>query len=164
MPDPPAQEGSPAAGSLRVVVIDDDPDFLDYVRIVLSSHGYDVLTASGAAVGLDLMRQDPPSLVILDVMMSYALDGWTVCHEMQLDPALSDVPLVMVSAVVTTQDDELFPSGANASMDAFLCKPVEPRSLLQCVRELTGSRRAPGQAGQAQEKNDGAPGDSLREG
>ena len=135
------QEGQSTCGMARIVVIDDDPDFLDYARMVLSAHGYNVLTAPTAADGLELMRQDPPSLVIVDVMMSYALDGWAVSHEMQLDPALSDIPLVMVSAVVSQQDDELFPAGASDSMDAFLCKPVEPSSLLECVRELTGSRR-----------------------
>lgn len=126
-------------GQKRILVIDDDPDFLDYVRIVLSASGYEVETASTAKQGLDLMREHVPDLVIVDVMMSYALDGWTVSREMFSDPRLRNVPIMMVSAIVSDKDDALFPNDVNDRVDAFMSKPLDPSALLKQVAELTKS-------------------------
>ena len=121
----------------RILVIDDDPDFLDYVKIVLSTNGYDVHTASSTREGMRVMRQDIPDLVIADVMMAYVLDGWAVSREMHSDPQLRDIPIMMVSAVVSDEDDALFPTAENARVDAFMSKPLEPSELLRRVAELT---------------------------
>ena len=75
------------ADSKTILVIDDDLDFLDFVHIVLSANGYNVDTAPSAQEGLQKMRADPPDLVIVDVMMSYVLDGWSVSREMRFDPS-----------------------------------------------------------------------------
>ena len=58
----------------RIVIVDDDPDFLEYMRIVLRSVGYRVDTATGAAEGLALIRSVLPDLIISDVMMSYSVE------------------------------------------------------------------------------------------
>ena len=126
-------------GTKRILVIDDDPDFLDYVRIVISANGYDVGTASSAPEGLEMMRHTPPDLVIVDVMMSYALDGWIVSQEMSSDPRLRHIPVIMVSAVVSEKDDALFPVGIAERVDAFMTKPVEPSALLKRIAELVQS-------------------------
>ena len=110
----------------QVLVIDDDPDFLDYVRVVLSANDYRVETATSASEGLEMMRGDTPDLVVLDMMMSYVLDGWTVSREMQFDPRLRDIPVMMVSAIVSSQEDELFSGGETGRVDAFMSKPLEP--------------------------------------
>lgn len=123
----------------KVLVIDDDPDFLNYVKIILSANDYAVRTASTAAEGMELMRQDQPDLVILDVMMSYVLDGWSVSREMQYDPQLRDIPVMLVSAIVSSDDDSLFPNAEHCRIDRFMSKPVEPAALLRSVDELTRS-------------------------
>jgi CheY-like chemotaxis protein len=120
----------------RILVIDDDADFLSYVQIMLSANGYEVLTAITAAEGLRRMHQDPPDLVIADVMMSYVLDGWTVSREMKADPLLREIPIIMVSAIVSVEDDGLFPTVETGGADAFLSKPLEPAALLNRVAEL----------------------------
>jgi len=125
------------ADAKRVLVIDDDPDFCDFVRIVLSANGYLVRTAASASEGLDLMRAERPDLVIVDVMMSYVLDGWTVSREMFYDPKLRDIPVMMVSAVVSSDEDDLLPTGENGRVDAFMSKPLDPAALLQKVADLT---------------------------
>lgn len=127
------------AGQKHILVIDDDPDFLDYVRIVLSANNYEVETASTAKQGLDLLRESVPDLVIVDVMMSYALDGWTVSRAMHSDPRLRDVPIMMVSAIVSDKDDAFFPNDVNDRVDAFMSKPLDPSALLKRVAELTNS-------------------------
>lgn len=124
----------------RVLIIDDDPDFADYVRIVLSANGYEVRTASTAQEGLEIMREAQPHLVIVDVMMSYVLDGWSVSHAMRCDPALSGIPVLMVSAIVTREDDALFPV-ETGRIDAFMSKPLEPPALLERVAELIHCER-----------------------
>jgi CheY-like chemotaxis protein len=123
--------------SKKIMVIDDDPDFLSYVQIVLVANGYQVCTASSASDGLQKMRGDPPALVIVDVMMSYVLDGWNVRREMLSDAQLRDIPVLMVSAIVSDDEDALFPSDADGRADAFMSKPVEPAALLARVSELT---------------------------
>jgi len=119
----------------QILVIDDDPDFLDYVRIVLTANGYAVRTATSAQEGLELMRALPPDLALLDVMMSYALDGWNVTREMQFDPRLRNVPVMLVSAIVSKEEDALFPTD-QSHIAAFMSKPIEPAALLRRVAEL----------------------------
>ena len=125
------------ADAKRVLVIDDDPDFCDFVRIVLSANGYLVHTAVSAGEGLELMRAERPDLVIVDVMMSYVLDGWAVSREMRFDPQLRDIPVMMVSAVVSSEEDDLLPTGENGRVDAFMSKPLDPSALLRRVADLT---------------------------
>ena len=124
------------AGQKQVLVIDDDPDFLDYVGIVLAANGYEVSTATTAKAGLDMMREWPPHIVIVDVMMSYALDGWAVSREMDSDPRLKSIPIMMVSAIVSDTDDAIFPRDVNDRVAAFMSKPLDPAGLLRRVAEL----------------------------
>lgn len=124
------------AGQKHVLVIDDDPDFLDYVTIVLSANDYRVRTARSAGEGLEMMRQDLPDLVMLDVMISYALDGWDVSRQMQSDSRLRDIPVLIVSAIVSREDDDLLASDKGGRVDAFMSKPLEPSALLSCVAGL----------------------------
>lgn len=125
------------AETKQILVIDDDPDFLDYVRIVLTANGYAVRTATSAQEGLEMMRALPPDLALLDVMMSYALDGWNVTREMQFDPRLRHVPVMLVSAIVSKEEDALFPTD-QSHIAAFMSKPIEPAALLRRVAELVG--------------------------
>ncbi|NLG27166.1 MAG: response regulator [Chloroflexi bacterium] len=120
-------------GPKHIVVIDDDPDFLAYVKIILTSHGYVVATATSADEGLQRMRERAPDLVMLDMMMSYALDGWTVSRAMQFDPDLREVPVLMVSAIVSDDEDSLFAHPEQVRIDAFMTKPVSPEDLVSQV-------------------------------
>ena len=120
----------------KVLIVDDDPDFVEYTRIVLDSQGYDVRTASTADVALRMMRDDRPDVVLLDVMMSYVLDGISIARQMHDDPELRDVPVIMISAIVSRQEAGLFPTDEYLSVDAFMSKPVDPANLLVQVGKL----------------------------
>ena len=120
----------------KILVIDDDPDFLEFVRIVLESRGYEVYTAENAREGLATMRQVKPDLVLLDVMMSYALDGLNVTREMRSDPELREIPLILISAIVSREEAELFPTDEYLHADLFMSKPIEPAELLEQVGKL----------------------------
>jgi CheY-like chemotaxis protein len=125
-----------AAGA-TVLVIDDDPDFLEFVRIVLESSDYQVLTAESAAEGLAKMVQDRPDLVLLDVVMSYAFNGLSVTQQIRRTPQLKDIPLILVSAIVSDEDPDFFPANDEGLYhDLFMSKPIEPAELLKRVDEL----------------------------
>jgi CheY-like chemotaxis protein len=123
----------------RIVVLDDDPDFLEYARIVLESAGNEVLTATDAAGGLDLIRQARPNLIITDVMMSYNMEGISVTREIHNDPELARIPVLVITAMARTPDAPLFSDGAQPAADGFLTKPVSPQALLSAVSNCLSS-------------------------
>ncbi len=122
----------------KVLVIDDDPDFIEFVTIVLESAGHTVHTATNAESGIEALQEHIPDLVILDVMMSYELGGWNVSREMSADPELCNIPVLMVSAIVSDSDEDSFPNNGKVRLDAFMRKPLDPADLLQRVAQLTG--------------------------
>jgi CheY-like chemotaxis protein len=130
------------SGHKRIVLIDDDVDFLEYARIVLESASYEVLTATDAADGLQLIRSCKPDLIITDVMMSYSLEGVSVAQEIRADPMLRTLPVVVITAIARTYDAELFPEGARPASDGFLTKPVLPETLLSVIENCLSSESA----------------------
>lgn len=127
----------------KVLVIDDDFDFVEYARIVLESAGYVVLTAASVDQGLALMRQEQPDAVVLDAVISYDLSGLSVTKEIQNDPVLAKIPLILVSAIVSDEELELLPGHEGLVFDAFMPKPIEPGDLLQRVQQVTARQRVP---------------------
>ena len=124
--------------SFKILVVDDDPDFVEYTRIVLESKGYDVRSAATTELALRLMREDKPDLALLDVMMSYVLDGLNLTRQIRDDPQLRDIPLIMISAIVSREEAGVFPTDEYLAVDAFLTKPVDPDDLLEQVARLLG--------------------------
>ena len=84
----------------KVLVIDDDPDFVEFVRIILETNGYDVSCAYNANHGLELLRTGHPDIVLLDIMMSYTMAGLEVTRTMHQDLELSTIPLIVISSVL----------------------------------------------------------------
>jgi len=124
----------PPAG--KVLAVDDDPDFLEYTRIVLESQGYQVRTATSTETALKMMREEVPDIVLLDVMMSYVLDGVHITRQIRDDPRLKHVPIIMISAIVSRDEAGVFPTDEYLSIDAFMTKPVDPADLLKQVAKL----------------------------
>ncbi len=116
-----------------VLIVDDDPDFREFVRIVLESHGYRVLEAANAPSGLAQMRDRRPDLVLLDAMMSYELAGIGIIRIIRSDPGLAGLPLVLISAVLSDDEDRFLPANERNMVDRFLTKPVSPDELLDVI-------------------------------
>ena len=121
------------ASQKRIVVIDDDPDFLDYTRIILHSAGYQVETATSAVEGLALIRSVAPHLIISDLMMSYTLEGVGLVHQVAHDPGLAHIPLCVVTSVARTLDSVEFDEETARTVKCFLTKPVSPHELLTTI-------------------------------
>ncbi len=118
------------SASTTVLVIDDDADFREFVRIVLESHEYRVLEAENAANGLALMRTQHPDAVLLDAMMSYELAGLGIIKTVRQDPTVANTPLILISAVLSDDEDRFLSAGERSMVDRFLTKPISPETLL----------------------------------
>ena len=123
----------------KVLVIDDDSDFLEFVRIILEKNGYQVYTAQNADDGLALAREAQPDIALVDVMMSYVFDGLNLTQTMRHDPQCSQIPVVLISAIISAESDGLLPPGQPLECDAFMSKPVAPKALLVKIAELVPS-------------------------
>ena len=121
----------------KVLVVDDDPDFVEISRTVLESQGHTVITASNGAQALKCVPAEKPDIVLLDIMMSTVLDGLNVSQVMRENPALKNVPIVMVTSIANTPHAELFPTDEYMAVDGWISKPVSPAELVKTVARLT---------------------------
>ena len=117
-----------ADGSSTVLVIEDDPATRDLLKRFLSKDGFRVKTVSAGEEGLRLARELQPDVITLDVMMS-GLDGWAVLTELKADPALSDIPVVMLTFV----DNKNLGYALGAS--EYLTKPISRQRLLSVLEK-----------------------------
>jgi twitching motility two-component system response regulator PilH len=119
----------------KVLVVDDDPDFVRVSSKVLRTAGYEVASAPNGEKALQAMRRDRPDLVLLDIMMSYVLDGLDVSREMAQDPDLSGIRVIMVTSLTAVRDTGMFPGDEYVPVDEWLTKPVSPQVLLERVAQ-----------------------------
>jgi CheY-like chemotaxis protein len=126
---------------LRIMVVDDDADFVAVTSTVLHAEGYEVTCASNGKEALAFMQTQQPNLVLLDVMMSYRLDGLDVADAMRRDPALASVPILMISSLPSARLADIIPARSCVPLEHWLCKPVSPDELLRHVGRLVDSER-----------------------
>ncbi|MCS7286313.1 MAG: response regulator [Anaerolineae bacterium] len=119
----------------RILVVDDDPDFIKLTQRILKSKGHEVLTAASGREALRVMRREKPDLVLLDIMMSYILDGLDVSREMAKDPELKDIPVIMVTSLTGARAQGVVPAGEYAPADEWIHKPIDPDKLLALIEE-----------------------------
>ena len=114
----------------RVLLVDDDPDFVKVTSKVLEKAGHEVVSAANGAKALQAMRQDPPNVVLLDIMMAYILDGLDVSREMAEDPSLKDIPVIMVTSLTGVKGSGMLPTDEYVPVDEWLSKPVDPETFV----------------------------------
>lgn len=117
----------------NILIVDDDPDYVEIMRTVLLAAGHQVQAAFNGPQGLELMRRNRPNVVLLDVMMSYVLDGLNVSHEMREDPQLRDIPVIMISSIAGSAYAGMFPTDEYIPIDEWISKPVDPQTLVARV-------------------------------
>jgi Lrp/AsnC family transcriptional regulator, regulator for asnA, asnC and gidA len=130
----------PSACPPRVLVVDDDPDFVEIVRLTLTAEGFEVASASHGEEALALMRVSKPDVVILDIMMHGILDGLGTAKQMHTDGDLRSVPILMVSSITNSSFASLLPKDATLPAANFLVKPIEASLLVAETRRLLRSR------------------------
>ena len=113
-----------------ILYIEDEPEMIDLVRLILNRRGFEVKGANGGKEGLDLVRKDKPDLVLLDLMMP-DMDGWEVYQQMKADETTRDIPVIVVTAKAQSIDKVL---GLHiAKVDDYIAKPFSPQELLNSV-------------------------------
>lgn len=117
----------------RVVYIEDEPEMIDLVRLILGRRGYSVIGANGGREGLELIRKEQPDLVLLDLMMP-DMDGWDVYHQLKSEEFSRAIPVIVITAKAQNIDKVL---GLRiAKVEDYIAKPFSPQELLERVDEV----------------------------
>lgn len=120
----------------KIIIIDDNPDFLFTMETFLKRNGFETLTAEDGKKGLELIEKERPNLVLLDIMMESVYSGLDVCKKVRMNPDLKKIPIIGISGIgdeLGVQldrwgDDEYF------SVDEYFEKPVDREKLLERIK------------------------------
>jgi two-component system, OmpR family, response regulator VicR len=119
----------------KVVYIEDDPEMIELVSLILKRRGMEVIGAHGGRKGLELAKELLPDLILLDLMMP-DLDGWDVYHQLKADKKTDRIPVIIITAKSQTIDQVL---GLQiAHVNAYLCKPFRPQELIDTIEKVLG--------------------------
>jgi DNA-binding response OmpR family regulator len=130
------------AKDTKILVIDDDPDLVEAMKVVLESKNYRVVTAESGEEGLEGVRSERPDLIILDVMMETRDKGFEVSRKIRSDEVSKNVPILMLTAVKEETGTGFARQAGDETwlpVDAYLEKPLKPDELLAKVEELLRS-------------------------
>ncbi|MBC7231113.1 MAG: response regulator [Actinobacteria bacterium] len=116
----------------RVLVVDDDPMVTRLVRINLELEQFEVEEAWDGRTAMKMMRENPPDLLVLDIMMPQ-MDGWEILKLMREDKGLKDLPVVVLTAKV---QDEDMARGWRMGADGYIVKPFNPVNLADALRKV----------------------------
>ena len=108
----------------KILCIEDDPDMIDYIKLILGKAGYEVIGANGGVEGLEAMRRERPDLVLLDLMMP-GMDGAEVLLRKKEDAAICDLPVIALTALDSPFDQIMWL--ARTDLQDFIVKSKLPR-------------------------------------
>lgn len=128
----------------RILIVDDDPDFVKTTKMILLADGYEVVVAEDGRQGLEKIKEHKPHLILLDIMMESMFEGFSLISVLRTAPEFEELqgtPVIMVSSVKTDTgsrfhlgDDE--DMGDTPQPDHYLDKPLKSRELLEKVASL----------------------------
>lgn len=132
-----ANEAKQTEEKLKVVCIEDEPEMIELIRLILGRRNFELIGAVGGREGLEMVRKVKPKLVLLDLMMP-DIDGWEVYQQMKADKELNDIPVIVVTAKAQSIDKVL---GLHiAKVDDYVTKPFGPQELLASVNKVLGTK------------------------
>lgn len=119
----------------KILLVDDDPDFVEAVKVIVESGGYEVRVASDGKEGLEAVAEDRPDLIILDVMMP-VMDGHRACAALKGDKKTADIPIILLTAVAdrVTTSTYTHRDMLESEAEDYMPKPVEPKELLELIK------------------------------
>jgi len=124
----------------RILIVDDDPDFVEAVSTFLETHGFAVSRAYGGLEGIRFAKMDRPDLILMDVIMNERTEGFFTIQEIRRDPALKNVPIFVLSSLCSRLPDfQIPPSGGWMAHDMFFAKPVDLVQLLEKIEQRVGA-------------------------
>ncbi len=124
-------------GQSRILLIDDDIDFVNATKTVLESRNYQICVASNGDEGLKKARDEKPDLIILDIIMPVK-DGFTVAEQLKKDSELSGIPVVMLTSFGERKGETSLAVSQGMKLEAedYIEKPIKPEELLKAVEKL----------------------------
>ncbi len=120
----------------KILVVDDDKDFLKITKTILQANNYEIITAANGEQALATMRKEKPDLVILDIMMAYILDGLDVRRTMAEDNELKNIPVIMATSLTAEKAKGTLPTDEYVPEAEWLYKPIDPDTLLERVKKV----------------------------
>jgi DNA-binding response OmpR family regulator len=131
------EEGCKTRPRAKILVIDDDPDLVEALRIILETKSYGVVSAFDGEKGLEKVKEENPDLIILDLLLPKE-DGAVLCRELKSNPRYTDIPILILTAMAEKLDPKVFPEHKISSLpaDDYVDKPIQPGDLLARVNKL----------------------------
>lgn len=119
----------------KVLLVDDDPDFVEAVKVIVESGGYDVQIAYDGKEGLEAVAQNKPDIIILDVMMP-VMNGHEACAKLKGNPDTAGIPIILLTAVAdrVTTSNYSHRDMLESEAEDYMPKPVEPQELLELIK------------------------------
>ncbi len=123
----------------HILMIEDDEEMLALNELILEKEGYRVLSATGGAAGLEMLRTNRVDLILLDIMME-DMDGWEVLRHIKSDEQLKSVPVIMLTARHYREDEQETARYAKL-FEGYIVKPFVVEDLIKEVRRVLGARK-----------------------
>lgn len=119
----------------QILLVDDDPDFVEAVRVIVESGGYDVRVAYDGQEGLEAVAEEKPDLIVLDVMMP-VMNGHEACAKLKSEDATREIPIILLTAVAdrVTTSTYTHRDMLESEAEDYMPKPVEPQELLERIK------------------------------
>ena len=116
----------------KILAVDDEKSIVMVIRVNLEFEGYEVMEAYDGVQALELIAEEKPDLIVLDIMMP-EMDGWKVLSHIRENPETEDLPVVMLTALTQDRDIE---EATMLGADVYLTKPFEPEELVLTVKRM----------------------------
>jgi two-component system alkaline phosphatase synthesis response regulator PhoP len=123
------------ADKKKVLLVDDDPDFVEAIKVIVENGGYAVRVAYDGAEGLEAVAEEKPDLIVLDVMMP-VMNGHEACAKLKSDPQTAKIPIILLTAVAdrVTTSTYTHRDMLESQAEDYMPKPVEPMELLNLIK------------------------------
>ena len=124
---------------IKVLVVDDDIDFITVTKMILENQNYEVVTASNKVEGMKVARREKPQLAVLDVMMTTEQEGFEMARELRQDPEFVTLPIILLTSVDSATGINFKDAAGDSEwmpVDAFLEKPVDSEQLIAEIIRL----------------------------
>jgi DNA-binding response OmpR family regulator len=129
--------------SKRAVYIEDEPEMVELVQIILGRAGFEVIGAGNGLSGLEQARRELPDLVLLDLMLP-DMDGWQVYHAIRADEALKGIPVIVITA--KSQSIDMVLGVHVAEVDDYISKPFSAQELVKRAEQVIARQAEKGRA------------------
>lgn len=117
----------------HILMIEDDEEMIALGELILEKEGFTVHSATSGAAGLEILRQGPIDLILLDIMMD-GMNGWQVLDEIKKDERLAHIPVIMLTAIHYLEDQEAMATHGG-QFTSYIVKPFVVRELIQEVKK-----------------------------